>query len=65
MQSNKTGAALKAIRLAAGMTLQQVADTAGVSLSYLSRVETGQATATDGWISCVAVAIGEHLADAA
>lgn len=65
MQSNKTGAALRAIRLAAGMTLQQVADASGVSLSYLSRVETGQAAATDGWVSLVAIAIGDHMADAA
>lgn len=55
------GEALRALRQAAGMTLQQVSDTAGVSLSYLSRAETNEVNPTAGWWQLVAIAIGEHL----
>lgn len=59
------GGALKALRLAAGMTLEDVSDAAGVSLSYLSRAENNQVTPTAGWVQLVAVAIGNHIKDAA
>lgn len=59
------GGALKALRNAAGMTLEQVSDAAGVSLSYLSRAENDQVTPTAGWVQLVAVAIGNHIKDAA
>lgn len=59
------GGALKALRTAAGMTLEQVSDAAGVSLSYLSRAENDQVTPTAGWVQLVAVAIGNHIRDAA
>lgn len=65
MTDNKTGTALRAIRQAAGMTLQEVADNAGVSVSYLSRVETGQQSATSAWVAMVAIALGDGLAAAA
>lgn len=55
------GAALRALRQTAGMTLQQVSEAAGVSLSYLSRAETNDVSPTAGWWHLVAVAIGEHL----
>lgn len=55
------GAALRALRKTAGMTLQQVSDAAGVSVSYLSRAETNDVTPTAGWWQMVAVAIGEHI----
>lgn len=64
MTTSCTGEALRAIRNAAGMTLQQVSDKAGVSPSYLSRVETGQVTPTANWVELVAVAMGEHMAQA-
>lgn len=59
------GLALRALRSAAGMTLDEVADAAGVSVSYLSRVENGVKVPSDGWVALVAVAIGDRLATAA
>lgn len=56
------GEALKALRDAAGMTIQQVADAAGLSPSYVSRAENNQVTPTAGWWQMVAVAIGRHIA---
>ena len=44
------------------MTLQEVADEAGVSLSYLSRAENGLATPTSKWVEVVATAIGKRIA---
>ena len=55
------GASLKAIRKSAGMTLHQVCDIAGVSPTYLSRVENGHADPTSDWVSYVIVAIGSFL----
>lgn len=43
------------------MTLQQVSDAAGVSVSYLSRAETNSVTPTAGWWQMVAIAIGEYI----
>ena len=37
-----TGAAIRKLRLAKGLTLQQLADACGVPVSSLSRVELGQ-----------------------
>ncbi|NYD39951.1 helix-turn-helix domain-containing protein [Nocardioides panaciterrulae] len=59
------GPALRALRLAADMTLEQVAEAAGVSPSYLSRAENNRVTPTAGWVQLVAVAIGDRLASAA
>lgn len=56
------GTALRALRLSAEMTLDQVAEAAGVSPSYLSRAENDQVTPKTGWVSVVAIAIGDHLA---
>lgn len=57
-----TGAAIRALRVAADMTLEEVADAAGVSQSYLSRAENDLVAPTANWIQLVAVAIGNHLA---
>lgn len=62
---DRAGDALRALRRAAGMTLQDVADSAGVSLSYLSRVENADVHASWPWTRRVAVAIGTRLADQA
>lgn len=56
------GPALKALRLAADMTLEEVAEAAGVSPSYLSRAENDIVTPTAGWVQLVAVAIGDNIA---
>lgn len=64
-KAKRYGSALRALRVAAGMTQEQVADSAGVSHSYLSRVENGLLEPTSEWIRIVAIAIGEHIAEAA
>ncbi len=56
------GGALKALRVAADMTLEDVAESAGVSQSYLSRAENDLVRPTEGWVKLVAVAIGDRLA---
>lgn len=55
------GPSLRALRTAADMTLDEVSEAAGVSLSYLSRAENDLVTPTAGWVQLVAVAIGDHL----
>ena len=56
------GTALVALRTTAGMTLQEVADVAGISLSYLSRAENGLVTPTAQWVQVVTIAIGGRIA---
>lgn len=56
------GPALRALRTAANLTLEEVSEAAGVSPSYLSRAENNQVTPTAGWVQLVAIAIGDHLA---
>ncbi len=63
--TQQTGAAIKALRVAAGMTLEDVAEAAGISQSYLSRAENDLVTPSANWIQLVAVAIGNRLAAAA
>lgn len=58
------GAAIRVLRTAAGLTLEQVATEAGVSPSHLSRVETGAKTATPAWLGVVTEAIARHLSAA-
>lgn len=60
-----TGAALRSLRTAAGLTQEQVAVEAGVSPTHLSRVESGTKTATTAWLGLVAGAIARHLKKAA
>lgn len=52
---------LRALRLRAGLTLEQVAAEARVGTAYLSRVETGKAIASGPWLGMVATVIGRHL----
>lgn len=58
---NTPGGALRVLRSAAGLTLEQVAQEAGVSHTHLSRVETGAKPASAEWIGAVAEAIARHL----
>lgn len=60
MTASGHGEALRALRKTAGMTLQQVSDAAGVSVSYLSRAETNDVSPTAGWWQMVAIAIGGY-----
>lgn len=63
--SNHPGQALRVLREEAGLTARQVAQRAGVSESYLSRVETGTAEASAPWLGNVATAIAAVLLEGA
>lgn len=47
------------------MTLDDVADAAGVSASYLSRAESGEVNPTPKWIAHVMEVIGDRIDAAA
>lgn len=57
-----TGAALRALRLAAGLTIERTAHLAGISPSYLSRAESGDVQPKPKWVAHVAEVIGDQLA---
>lgn len=57
------GRALRVLREQSGLTARELAERAGVSESYLSRVETGREAASPAWIGNVAAAISRALAD--
>ena len=59
--SNTPGSAIRVLRTAAGLTLDQVAREAGVSPTHLSRVETGVKAGTPAFIGAVSKAIAQHL----
>lgn len=59
------GKSIRTLRLLAGLTLEQTAEEADVSSSYLSRVETGKVKATPKWLGHVAGVIADHLGRAA
>ena len=61
--STSTGTALRALREEAGLTARAVAERAGVSESYLSRVETGKATPAPSWVGTVAAAIASAISE--
>lgn len=63
--NNGVGAALRAVRKAAGMTLSDVALQAGISAPYLSNVENGNASPSAKWVHMVIEVIGNKLEDAA
>jgi transcriptional regulator with XRE-family HTH domain len=57
------GARVRALRLRQGLTLKDVADRTGVSVSMLSMLERGVATASVGTLVSVASALGVHMYD--
>lgn len=59
------GQALRVLREEAGLTARQTALKAGVSESYLSRVETGSVEASAPWLGNVAAAIAQALVESA
>jgi hypothetical protein len=59
------GMSLRPLRIMANLTLAEVAERPGVSASYLSLVETGEAHATAVWLGLVAGVIAQELANAA
>ncbi|PMC04125.1 cytoskeleton protein RodZ [Microbacterium sp. UMB0228] len=65
MTRSTTGAALRALREQSGLTAREVASRAGVSESYLSRVENGRVVAEAAWIGNVAAAIAAAILETA
>lgn len=65
MSESTTGPALRVLREQSGLTAREVAARAGVSESYLSRVENGKVTAEAAWIGNVAAAIAAAIVEAA
>jgi transcriptional regulator with XRE-family HTH domain len=57
------GVALRQRRLAQGRTLREVADAAGMSLTYLSEVERGRKEASSEVLEAACAALGLVLAD--
>lgn len=54
--------ALRTLRNASGMTLGEAASAAGVSVSYLSRAETGVVSPSSKWVARMITAFGECIA---
>jgi transcriptional regulator with XRE-family HTH domain len=59
------GTALRTLRKAAGLTLDQTKTLAGADAGYISKVENGVVTPSPTWIANLVGAIGEHMRDAA
>ena len=59
------GTALRTLRKASGLTIQQVATIAGVSAAHLNNAENGRVMPKPLWIAGVAEALGTHIKDAA
>src|SRR5262245_2187878 len=59
----RVGARIRALRSRQGLTLKDVADRTGVSVSMLSMLERGVATASVGTLVSVAYALGTHMHD--
>ena len=57
------GRVLRRIRQAQGRTLQDVADTAGVSMAYLSEVERGRKEVSSELLAVICRALGIALPD--
>lgn len=59
----QVGARVRTLRSRQGLTLKDVADRTGVSVSMLSMLERGVATASVGTLVSVASALGVHMYD--
>ncbi|BCB88751.1 cupin domain-containing protein [Phytohabitans suffuscus] len=57
------GARIRALRLRQGLTLREIAQRTGVSVSMLSMLERGVASASVGTLVSVASALGVHMYD--
>ena len=64
-KNSHPAAALRTLREFANMTLEEVADIAGTSPPYLSKVETGRANASPQFIGRISRAIASKLSHAA
>ncbi|WP_066041977.1 helix-turn-helix domain-containing protein [Herbiconiux solani] len=64
MQSTESpGQVIRVLRDRAGITARELADRAGVSESYLSRVENGVTEPSDAWIGHVARIAASAIAE--
>lgn len=57
------GGVLRRLRLRQGRTLREVAESAGVSVPYLSEVERGRKEASSEVLAAICRALGIHLSD--
>ncbi|MEU6072973.1 helix-turn-helix transcriptional regulator [Micromonospora sp. NPDC047074] len=57
------GEVLRRLRLRQGRTLREVAETAGVSVPYLSEVERGRKEASSEVLAAICRSLGIHLSD--
>ena len=56
------GRRLKVERVVAGVSLSAIAQAVGVSIGHLSRIESGQRTASDELVSRIRAALAERAA---
>lgn len=59
-QNEAVGPAVHMMRTSAGLTMEQLSQIAGVSLSYLSQVESNKKHPSQAWVYNLAVAIAGH-----
>lgn len=59
----KFGSKVRQAREAAGLTLEELGDRAGVSYRQLSRVEAGKASPSLAWMLAVAQGLGTSVSD--
>lgn len=60
-QTVAAGAALRSLRLLAGLTLKQVAHQADTAISYLSKVERGELAPSQEYVAKVAYVISRGI----
>lgn len=60
-RTDSAGAGIRVLRQRAGLTLDEMAALMGASASYVSRVETGTARASNAWLGNAANVLGSHL----
>jgi len=60
-EQTSPGAAIRTLRNMAGLTLQQVAERADTAISYLSKVERGELTASQDYVARVVSVIADAM----
>lgn len=63
MNEQDVGTNIRTLRLAAGVTLAEVADRAGLTKSTLSKIENGQTSSPISTLVAIAGALGVHLSE--
>jgi transcriptional regulator with XRE-family HTH domain len=59
------GAAIRELRLAREATQQEAAQTAGITVAHLSKIERGRTNPTWGTVAAIAGALGVTIVDVA